>query len=101
MEGDTTEAREVVVQSLRPASAKELAKALAMVEALVSRRKTDTAETAVTVAAYLVMLNEIPADIALYALKKARHLKWFPAWADLEELFGDAVRERELMLEVL
>jgi hypothetical protein len=98
--GDPDPVRLALAEAMRPAPPDVLVRELSKVEMLTKRRQGEAVETKMLIAAYLERLSEVPADMALYALKEhPNRSPWFPAWHEIQALFADALKERRLMLE--
>ena len=100
--GDPDPVRRALAEAMRPAPPDVLVRELSKVEMLTKRRQGEAVETKMLIAAYLERLSEVPADMALYALKEhPNRSPWFPAWHEIQALFADALKERRLMAEVV
>ncbi len=90
---------------MTPAIGTTLGDELARLEALTKQREKSPQARAMQVVAMLEELSVIPADMAVYALRAWIHqpdkskAMWFPAWAELEEFFIDALEDRVLMIK--
>jgi hypothetical protein len=100
--GDPEPVRRALAEAMRPAPPDVLVRELSKLEFLTRRKKGEAVETKMLIAAYLERLSEVPADMALYALKESpNRSQWFPAWYEIQALFADALKERRLMAEVV
>lgn len=101
-DGDRGAARREVEREMAPADVEVIAQELSKLAMLTKRRQGEESGTRLLIAAYLERLSEVPADMALYALKEAPNRSpWFPSWHELYALFEDALHERKLMLEAV
>lgn len=88
-----------------PATGTNLGDELDRLQALTKQRAMAPRAQAMQIVAMLDELSQVPADMAIYAMRSWIHqpdkLKamWFPAWAELEELFYEALEDRKLMLK--
>jgi len=102
VEGDAGAMAGALQREMRPAPVEDLVRALTKMDMLTKRRQGEEGDTKLLIAAYLERLSEIPADMALYALKEApKRSPWFPSWHELYEIIEDELRDREMMLEAV
>ena len=89
---------------MTPASGEVLGFELERLEALTKQREKSPEAKAMQAGCMLEELSKIPADIAVSALRgwihqqDTRKAMFFPAYAELKELFGYEFEERRLML---
>ncbi len=82
----------------------ELLTELTELSVLTKQKNRDDVEIKLQIKVYINKLSGIPADMALYAIRKwpeqnNDNAKWWPAWAELKALFNDALEDRKLMLK--
>lgn len=104
--GDGETARQAMTTLMRPADSDVLARELVNLAAVTKRRADSPSDTKLMIAAYLDLLSDVPADLALWALRmwpkqKTDAAKWFPAWAELRGLIDDALTDRRRMMDAI
>lgn len=94
-----TEAKRLVLCSLRPAAADEIVSALAKLSSLVARRAESEADAELQLAAYTERLREYPADVVMAVLSQwPCGSQWWPTWYELRQLLEAAAKWRRGLL---
>lgn len=102
VKGNTAEAVKLLKASLTPAPKDVLVKELTKLATKTAMRKEEQGDLKLKIAAYLEELEQLPADMAIHALKtwpRRPQGKWFPSWAELYGLVEPELRDRQLLLE--
>ncbi|MCK5218088.1 hypothetical protein KAR10_01115, partial [bacterium] len=94
----------LISSTMIPATGANLGIELERLEAMTKQRAMTPKAQAMQRTYMLEELMNVPADLAIYAMRAWIHqpdkskAMWFPAWAELEEFFEDALQDRVLML---
>ena len=100
----TDEQRQAALVDLRnfmtPAPVRQIEGWLAELSVITAGRGKDGIEAELLVNAYSARLSEYPADVVSYALLK-QSWKWFPTWAELEQICKAKTGPRAQMIAAL
>lgn len=101
-ESDLSEARDLLLRSLKPATNDECQMALAELKALTRTKKEDVDDIRVVLKAYARKLQDYPRDVTLHVLSTQSNISaWWPAWADLRERLEIYTSKRRRILAAL
>lgn len=101
----TSQAMALLSSTMIPATGVNLGIELDRLQSLTKQRAMVPRAQAMQTVAVLEELSNVPADMAVYALRAWIHqpdkskAMWFPSWAELEEFFYEALQDRVLMLK--
>lgn len=99
---DLQQARDYVLQTIKPADEGRLVQLLAQMQMMMKHRNLDAAHMDLMLAGYVDKLREYPADAVEEGLNSLLDsCEWFPAWAEMRDAIAWRCQRRMMTLTAI